>query len=96
MKSTKKIISIDKLHAFENHPYKVQDNEEMEALAESIKEHGIVSPKQLRKRPSRKQLKRQQLKRQLSKKQLSKRQQRLKLFTKSKVLTLAQTSFRLL
>ena len=44
MKSTKKIIPIDKLRAFENHPYKVQDNEEMEALAESIKEHGIVSP----------------------------------------------------
>ena len=44
MKSTKKIISIDKLHPFENHPYKVQDNEEMEVLAESIKEHGIVSP----------------------------------------------------
>ena len=44
MKSTKKIISIDKLHAFENHPYKVQDNEEMETLAESIKTHGIVSP----------------------------------------------------
>ena len=44
MKSTKKILSIDKLHAFENHPYKVQDNEEMETLAESIKTHGIVSP----------------------------------------------------
>ena len=44
MKNTKKIIAIDKLRAFENHPYKVQDNEEMEALAESIKEHGIVSP----------------------------------------------------
>ena len=44
MKSTKKIIAIDKLRAFENHPYKVQDNGEMEALAESIKEHGIVSP----------------------------------------------------
>ena len=44
MKSTKKILSIDKLHAFENHPYKVQDNEEMESLVESIKEHGIVSP----------------------------------------------------
>ena len=44
MKNTKKIIAIDKLHAFENHPYKVQDNEEMEALTESIKEHGIVSP----------------------------------------------------
>ena len=44
MKCTKKIIAIDKLRAFENHPYKVQDNEEMEALAESIKVHGIVSP----------------------------------------------------
>ena len=44
MKSTKKIIAIDKLRAFENHPYNVQDNEEMDALAESIKEHGIVSP----------------------------------------------------
>lgn len=44
MKNTKKNISIEKLHPFENHPYKVQDNEEMEALAESIKEHGIVSP----------------------------------------------------
>ena len=44
MKSTKKIIAIDKLRAFENHPYKVQDNEEMDALAEIIKEHGIVSP----------------------------------------------------
>ena len=44
MKSTKKIIAIDKLRPFENHPYKVQDNEEMEALAESIKVHGVVSP----------------------------------------------------
>ena len=44
MKSTKKIIAIDKLRAFENHPYKVHDNEEMKTLAESIKEHGIVSP----------------------------------------------------
>ena len=44
MKNTKKNISIEKLHPFENHPYKVQDNEEMEALVESIKAHGIVSP----------------------------------------------------
>ena len=35
---------IEKLHAFENHPYKVQDNEEMERLAESIREHGVLSP----------------------------------------------------
>ena len=44
MKNTKKNISIEKLHPFENHPYKVQDNEEMDALTESIKAHGIVSP----------------------------------------------------
>lgn len=44
MKNTKKNISIEKLHPFENHPYKVQDNEEMESLAESIKSHSVVSP----------------------------------------------------
>ena len=44
MKNTKKNISIEKLHPFENHPYKVKDNEEMDALAESIKAHGVVSP----------------------------------------------------
>ena len=44
MKNTKKNISIEKLHPFENHPYKVQNNEEMDALAESIKTHGVVSP----------------------------------------------------
>ena len=44
MKNTKKNISIEKLHPFENHPYKVQDHEEMDALAESIKMHGVVSP----------------------------------------------------
>ncbi len=44
MKNSKKNISTQKLHPFENHPYKVQDNEEMDALAESIKAHGVVSP----------------------------------------------------
>lgn len=43
MKNTKNIL-IEKLHAFENHPYKVQDNEEMEHLSESIREHGVLSP----------------------------------------------------
>ena len=38
MKNTKNIL-IEKLHAFENHPYKVQDNEEMERLSESIREY---------------------------------------------------------
>ena len=43
MKNTKNIL-IEKLHAFENHPYKVKDNEEMERLSESIREHGVLSP----------------------------------------------------
>ena len=43
MKNTKNIL-IEKLHAFENHPYKVQDNEEMVRLSESIREHGVLSP----------------------------------------------------
>ena len=37
-------ISIEKLHPFEGHPYKVLDNEEMEALTESIHAEGILSP----------------------------------------------------
>lgn len=37
-------IEISKLHSFENHPYKVLDNEEMETLAESIRTEGILSP----------------------------------------------------
>ena len=37
-------ILVEKLHPFEGHPYKVLDNEEMEALAESIHTEGILSP----------------------------------------------------
>lgn len=37
-------ISIEKLHPFEGHPYKVLDNEEMEALTASIHTEGILSP----------------------------------------------------
>ena len=37
-------ISIEKLHPFEGHPYKVLDNEEMEALTDSIHTEGILSP----------------------------------------------------
>ena len=37
-------ISMEKLHPFEGHPYKVLDNEEMEALTESIHAEGILSP----------------------------------------------------
>lgn len=44
MKNTPKNISIEKLFPFEGHPFKVQDNEEMSALIESIQEQGILSP----------------------------------------------------
>ena len=37
-------IPIAKLHAFEGHPYKVLDNEEMNALIGSIQENGILTP----------------------------------------------------
>lgn len=37
-------ISIEKLHPFEGHPYKVLDNEEMETLTDSIHTEGILSP----------------------------------------------------
>ena len=39
-----KNIPIDKLHAFEGHPYKVLDNEEMNALIESIQANGVTTP----------------------------------------------------
>ena len=38
------MIPIDKLKSFENHPYRVEENEEMEQLTQSIKENGILSP----------------------------------------------------
>lgn len=44
MKNTPKNIAIEKLLPFEGHPFKVQDNEEMNALIESIQEQGILSP----------------------------------------------------
>ena len=37
-------ISIEKLHPFEGHPYKVMDNEEMEMLTESVQNEGVLSP----------------------------------------------------
>ena len=37
-------IELCKLKAFAGHPYKVQDDAEMEALTESIRENGILTP----------------------------------------------------
>ena len=43
MKNMQK-LDVTKLKEFENHPYKVKHDDEMELLIESIKEHGILSP----------------------------------------------------
>ena len=37
-------LDISKLHPFEGHPYKVLDNEDMEALVESIRIQGVLTP----------------------------------------------------
>ena len=39
-----KQITITNLVPFAGHPYKVEDNEDMEALTESIRENGILNP----------------------------------------------------
>ncbi|MBE6741107.1 MAG: ParB/RepB/Spo0J family partition protein [Ruminococcaceae bacterium] len=39
-----KNISINKIHPFEGHPYKVLDNEEMNNLIQSVQEYGVMSP----------------------------------------------------
>ena len=39
-----KTIHIANLHPFEGHPYQVRDDAEMDALVESIREHGILTP----------------------------------------------------
>ena len=43
MKDVKQ-ISITNLVPFEGHPYKVEDNADMDALVESIRENGILNP----------------------------------------------------
>ena len=41
-------IGVDKLRTFEGHPFQVQDNEEMDALVESIQAGGILTPLMVR------------------------------------------------
>ncbi len=42
-------ISVRDIYSFENHPFKVLDDEKMEELVESIKENGILTPVIVRK-----------------------------------------------
>lgn len=41
-------IEITKIHSFKSHPFKVLDDERMQELVESVKEHGILTPVLLR------------------------------------------------
>ena len=45
-KSMNQVVEIDlaKLYPFKNHPFHVNDDKEMEELAESIREHGVLIP----------------------------------------------------
>lgn len=37
-------IQVDKLRTFEGHPFKVQNDEDMDNITESIRQQGIISP----------------------------------------------------
>lgn len=37
-------VPLDELHTFENHPFRVLDDESMEEMVESIKEYGVLVP----------------------------------------------------
>ncbi len=44
MTQTPREIEISKLYPFENHPFQVKDDENMDLLMTSIKENGVLSP----------------------------------------------------
>lgn len=45
-------IPISEIDDFPDHPFKVRDDEDMDALIESIKERGVITPATVRKMPS--------------------------------------------
>ena len=44
MKEQVQEISVRDLHGFKNHPFQVKDDESLQALCDSIREYGILSP----------------------------------------------------
>ena len=44
MKEQVQEISVCDLHSFRNHPFQVKDDESLQALCDSIREYGILSP----------------------------------------------------
>lgn len=47
---SEKFVNINEIYPFENNPYSVKDNEEMDLLIESIKQYGVMEPLIVRKR----------------------------------------------
>ena len=43
-------VPINEIDDFENHPFHVRDDAEMDALMDSIKEHGVIEPATVRKK----------------------------------------------
>ena len=41
-------IPLDQIDDFPDHPYKVRDDEDMAALIESVREHGVITPATVR------------------------------------------------
>lgn len=44
MKEQVQEISVRNLHSFRNHPFQVKDDESLQALCDSIREYGVLSP----------------------------------------------------
>ena len=44
MKEQVQEIRINELHPFRNHPFYVKNDDSMQALCESIREYGVLSP----------------------------------------------------
>ena len=39
-----KLLNLNQLHDFANHPFKVLDDDKMDDLVESIKQNGVLTP----------------------------------------------------
>lgn len=44
-------VYVSKLHSFKDHPFRVEDDEAMDELVESIKENGVLEPPIVRRDP---------------------------------------------
>lgn len=42
--NTVQMLPVDKIKAFDKHPFRLYDGERLQDMVESVKEHGILSP----------------------------------------------------